>query len=123
MHYKLLGFSQHGSVRRFLFQRATGMETLSKPFEVHADILLARRFNVMLQDLPSLCSRLLMGAGEKPLSGPHRLSETEISAYAEELSIAAAEVALAAASRSDRCRAALAKRSLAPADRTNDVAL
>ena len=58
MHYKLLGFSQRDSARYFAFER-TQQGSASAAFTVVADLALARKFRIPLQDLPSLCSRLL----------------------------------------------------------------
>ena len=55
--FKLLGFSQDGNVRQFLFQRDdAGDRTVCT---VLADLALARKFKLAVQDLPLLCTRLL----------------------------------------------------------------
>jgi hypothetical protein len=59
MHYKLLGFSQRDGVRIFWFHRIGPLGTKPVPFHVLADTGAARQYKVPLQDLPSLCSRLL----------------------------------------------------------------
>jgi hypothetical protein len=88
MHYKLLGFSQSGSVRRFSFQRV-GINATPTPFTVLADIMLARKFKLALQELPSLCSRLLERGGEDQPAGTLSLTEADMSMCAHENEAAA----------------------------------
>lgn len=82
MHYKLLGFSQNDSVRRFVFQRVLGYGTSSGEYTVIADVALARTFGITLQELPSLCSRLLEERPESPPSGTILLTDADLSVHA-----------------------------------------
>lgn len=83
MHYKLLGFTHNGSARHFVFQRVAGLGTVSVTFTVVADLTLARQFKMALQDLPSICSRLLeTGADDQP-GGTRFLTEADMRLYAE----------------------------------------
>ena len=72
MHYKLLGFLQVGTVRTFWFHRIGPLGTAPISFRVLADTLVARQYQVALQDLPSLCSRMLNATPETVL-GLHGL--------------------------------------------------
>lgn len=58
MGFILLGFSQEDNVRHFAFQRIAADGTRTG-FTVHADLLLARQFNIKLQDLPLMCRQML----------------------------------------------------------------
>jgi hypothetical protein len=58
MSFILLGFSQEDNVRHFAFQRIAADGTRTG-FTVHADLLLARKFNIKLQDLPLMCRQML----------------------------------------------------------------
>lgn len=61
MDFVLMGFShRNGSTRRFLFER-TGPKTgpAREEFTVDADIIMARRYGISVQELPLLCRRLL----------------------------------------------------------------
>jgi hypothetical protein len=90
MYYKLLGFSQDGSVRRFSFHRiAIGEPPI--PFSVIADTAIARRLNIPLQELPSLCSRMVSSTTPDTLAGPLTLGEAEMAACAAELAAAKAQ--------------------------------
>ena len=55
--FKLLGFSQQGNIRQFLFQRDDSGDR--SVCTVNADLALARKFNLAVQDLPLFCTRLL----------------------------------------------------------------
>ena len=92
MLYKLLGFSQKGTVRRYAFQRV-GIDARPEVFAVDADMALARKYNVGLQELPGLCSRLLIATGEDGPSGPLSLTEAHLGVCAAANAAIAAEVA------------------------------
>ena len=82
MHFKLLGFSQSDSVRRFVFHRVLGNGTPSTEYIVVADVALARKFHIRLQELPSLCSRLLEAGPEGSPSATILLTDEELSIHA-----------------------------------------
>ena len=82
MHYKILGFSQSDSVRRYVFQRVLGNGTASAEYTVIADVALARKFRITLQELPSLCVRLLEARPEDSPSGTILLTDAEFSLHA-----------------------------------------
>jgi hypothetical protein len=110
MYYRLLGFSQSGSSRQFSFQQvAIGASPMA--FAVIADVLLAQKLNVRLQDLPSLCSRLLYAAGDHPQRRALTVTEADMLTWAAETAAAAAETAGKHARRSERAALASAARS------------
>jgi hypothetical protein len=56
----LVGFSDHDGTRRFLFERTgPGTGPVREKFTVDADMVMARRYRISVQDLPLLCRRLL----------------------------------------------------------------
>ena len=96
MHYKLLGFSEKDSVRTFSFHRIGPLGTTPVAFKVLADMRLAREHKVPLQELPSLCSRLLEGTSESGPAGVLTLGAAELSLCAAGLNAErAAQVAAA----------------------------
>jgi hypothetical protein len=106
MHYKLLGFTQDGSVRRFTFHRIRiGIPPVV--FVVLADTALARRYKVGLQELPSLCTSVLEAAGADAVAGTMSLSEDIFTDRAASNNAAAAQIAAARALRSRRASLAI----------------
>jgi hypothetical protein len=103
MHYKLLGFSQLGTVRTFWFHRIGAMGTVPVPFRVLADTSVARKYNVALQEMPSLCSRMLNATAADTPAGTRILAEQDISMYAAELDLARAEADAARKRRALQC--------------------
>ena len=91
MHYKLLGFSQNGHLRTFWFHRIGPLGTAPVGFRVLADTSVVRKHNVPLQELPSLCTRVLNATCESGSAGALTLLEPDISQYAAELDQARAE--------------------------------
>lgn len=90
MHYKLLGFSHTGTVRQFLFERvAIGVAPVR--FTVLADVMIARKFNLSLQQLPSMCARFLEAAAEDQPAATLLLTEADMSISAAENVPAAAD--------------------------------
>ena len=110
MHYKLLGFSQEGSVRRFTFQRVNA-EAPKARFLVSVDLLLARRYEVPMQELPQLCSRVLQAGPDDAGSTRLSVTESDLHAAASRNATAAAEIAAAQSARSQRASRAAALRS------------
>jgi hypothetical protein len=104
MQYKLLGFSENGAVRRFIFKKAG--DPTDPPYTVIADVALARKFNVPLQDLPSLCARLLEAGGEKPEIRTLFVTDADLTVCAAANSAVAKEIADKKAIRSNRSRMA-----------------
>lgn len=82
MYFKLLGFSNTGSVRHFLFEREVNGE--KTPFTVLADLAIARKFHLTIQDLPLLCSRLLQTDCEGKPGGSVGVTEAHMDAYSTE---------------------------------------
>lgn len=80
--FKLLGFSQQGDVRQFLFQRdQSGDRSVCT---VHADLALARKFSIAVQDLPLLCTRLLQTEAEAQPVKRLALSEAQFRVHSAE---------------------------------------
>jgi len=101
VHYKLLGFSQRGTLRVFSFERIqNSIPPVS--FSVSADLSIARRYHLTLQELPGLCSRLLESGAEDQASAALSLSEEEMQKHALGTAKAAADIAAARALRSRR---------------------
>lgn len=112
MHYKLLGFSQIGTLRTFWFHGIGPLGSAPVPCRVLADTRVARKYNLSLQELPSLCSRMLnAGTGERPPDA-QIMGECDISMYAAESAQARAE---AEAARKKRALQSSRMRQLAPA--------
>jgi len=109
MHYKLLRFSQNDSTRRFVFQRVLGNRTASEQYTVIADVALARTFHISLQELPSLCSRLLEAGPEDSGSGTILLTDADLRAQAAANLSAAQEAEAKRVLRSQRGAIAAAK--------------
>jgi hypothetical protein len=106
MEFKLLGFSEVGAVRRFVFKKAG--DPTDPPFTVIADLALVRKFNVPLQDLPSLCARLLEARVEHLPATTLFVTDADLSVVAEANSAAAKVIADKKAIRSNRGRMAVA---------------
>jgi hypothetical protein len=104
MQYKLLGFSENGAVRRFIFKKAG--DPTDPPYCVIADVALSRKFNVPLQDLPSLCARLLEASGENAGARTLIVTDADLTVCAAANSAAAKEIADRKATRSNRSRMA-----------------
>jgi hypothetical protein len=103
MHYKLLGFSQTGVLRTFLFHRTGPLGTAPVAFRVLADTAIVRRHNVPLQELPCLCSRVLNATSEHAPAGALIVGEPDIFQYAAELEHARAEIDAARKRRALQC--------------------
>ena len=58
MDFIFNGFQQDQNVRRFAFHGIASDRTHTE-FTVGADLMLARKYHIALQDLPLLCRRLL----------------------------------------------------------------
>ena len=118
MHYTLLGFTQHGSMRRFTFLRVIGA-TERVRFDVSADLALARKWNIAVQELPALCTTLLHAeAGERACDGLS-LSEADLRAASEKNQALEAERVALQTARSQR--AALASRAASAKRNTSSV--
>jgi hypothetical protein len=115
VHYKLLGFSQSDSVRHFVFQRVLGNGTASEEYTVTADVALARKFHITLQELPSICARLLEARPENSPSETILLTDADLSLHA---------AANLAAAQHDAAKRVSRRSAIAAAARTqNNVAL
>ena len=63
MHYILTGFRQDEGFRIFSFQRIEAGQT-STNFTIRADLALAHKYDIRLQELPLLCRALIEQAQE-----------------------------------------------------------
>jgi hypothetical protein len=116
--FKLLGFSQQGNVRQFLFQRdESGDRSVCT---VQADLALARKFNLAVQDLPLFCTRLLQTEADTHPVKSLFLSEAQMRIHsaenqalreldAEKSALRSRRSALAAEARSGAAEAAKAQ--------------
>jgi hypothetical protein len=103
MHYKLLGFSQTGVLRTFWFHCIGPLGTAPVAFRVLADTGIARKHNLPLQELPSLCSGVLNAtSGDRP-AGVLIVGEPDISQYAAKFHQARAEAEAARQRRALQC--------------------
>ena len=110
MHYKMLGFSQNDSVRRFAFQR-TGHGIAAAAFVVVADLAVARKFHITVQELPSICSRLLESISEDQPGATIVLTDAEFTVHAAANTAAAQVDQAKRALRSQRGAMAAAART------------
>ncbi|MBC7925458.1 MAG: hypothetical protein H7039_07355 [Bryobacteraceae bacterium] len=62
MTYQFTGFRQVNSTRHFAFT-CMDENRSSSSVTVEADVILARKYNILVQDLPLMCLRLLEGSG------------------------------------------------------------
>ena len=60
MEFVLRGFKQDASIRRYSFQGIAGDRTRTE-FTICADLVLARKYKIPLQELPLLCRNVLEG--------------------------------------------------------------
>lgn len=58
MQISLTGFSQDMGFRVFAFE-CVGEDKVRASFQVRADLLLARKYGIPMQELPLLCRRIL----------------------------------------------------------------
>ncbi len=63
MNYVFTGFRQANAVRQFAFDCVADDRSRTS-VTVRADLALARKHQILLQDLPLLCRRLLEAVGE-----------------------------------------------------------
>lgn len=74
MTFTLAGFAEGGGLRKFVF-RCTRADRSHSTVMVRADVSLARKHEIRLQELPLICVRLLESLGEGELVGPITLTE------------------------------------------------
>lgn len=63
MDFLLVGFKEGSGVRHFRFE-CVGPDRLRRMVVVHADVALARKHDIRMQELPLLCRRLLQSVEE-----------------------------------------------------------
>lgn len=74
MTFTLAGFRESGGLRLFRFQHAAFGESATS-IEVRADVALARKYDIRLQELPLICARLLESLESSALAGAVTLTE------------------------------------------------
>src|SRR5438093_272513 len=88
MSFTLSGFQEGNGFRRFLFERIGADRTKSSVI-VRADVNLARKHAIRLQELPLICRRLLDTLTPERLAGPITLTEEDMIAIETEARTAA----------------------------------
>ena len=63
MDFLLVGFKEGSDVRHFRFE-CVGPDRLRRTVVIHADMALARKHEIRMQELPLLCRRLLESIDE-----------------------------------------------------------
>src|ERR1041384_3598862 len=84
MYFVLNGFSEDTGARVFAFDGITS-ERGRVPFTVRADLTLARRFGIRLQDLPLLCRSVLERGHEDQEKRDFTYTEEDMRLQAEHL--------------------------------------
>lgn len=77
MVYIFTGFQQANAIRQFAFDCVADDKTCTK-ITVGADLALARKHFILMQDLPLLCRRLLETSEEIRQAGPMMFSEDQM---------------------------------------------
>ena len=77
MVYIFTGFRQANAIRQFAFDCIADDKTRTQ-ITVGADLALARKHFILLQDLPLLCRRLLESSGEIWRTGPMMFTEDQM---------------------------------------------
>jgi hypothetical protein len=73
----LTGFRQDIGVRTFAFD-SVGTDRSRTSFTVHADLSLARKYGITLQELPLLCRSILEAGGEDEQKRSYTFSEADM---------------------------------------------
>lgn len=68
MEFIFKGFSDAKAIRQFAFE-CVADDRSRTAVTVYADMTIARRYNILLQDMPLLCRRLLDEGRDKPCDG------------------------------------------------------
>ena len=80
MRFVLLGFDQSDSIRQFRFE-SVGADHRRTPVVVTADLMLAREYDIQIQNLPLLCWELLIRSEPGTLAaGVVTLTATDMAA-------------------------------------------
>lgn len=88
MTFTLSGFKEGNGFRQFVFQCAASDRTKTTVV-VAADVNLARKHEIRLQELPLICLRLLESLDQDRLAGPVTLTEDHMTAIQTEAHSAA----------------------------------
>jgi|HubBroStandDraft_6_1064221.scaffolds.fasta_scaffold3038880_1 hypothetical protein len=79
MTFTLTGFKEGNGLRRFVFQ-GTAADRSRTTVVVGADVSLARKHDIRLQELPLICLRLLESLDTEGLVSPITLTEDHMTA-------------------------------------------
>lgn len=77
MTFTLSGFTEGNGLRRFAFQ-CVGGDGGRRTIVVRADVSLARKHEIRLQELPLICLRLLQSSGDGTLAEAITLTEDQM---------------------------------------------
>ena len=92
MQFILTGFTQDLGCRVFAFE-GVAVDRMRTAFTVRADMALARRYNIAIQELPLLCLSLLERRDEATETQALIFSEEEMRAFADARTAAKDEAA------------------------------
>ncbi len=81
MQFILAGFKQDAGSRVFTFEHV-GTDKVRTEFMIRADLALAQKHGIRLQDLPLLCRGLLERGGEEEKNRPTVFTEEEMRVHA-----------------------------------------
>lgn len=82
MAFTVIGFSQNGNIRQFLFERSAGHNTHTR-YTVDANLVPLRTFGISVQELPLMCRRLLEALPEGDGTRALTLGEDDMRRHAE----------------------------------------
>lgn len=83
MKFTLAGFQEGNGFRRFAFE-CVGADRSRNTIIVRADVGLARKHDIRLQELPLICLRLLESLDEERVASPITLTEDHMIAIQTE---------------------------------------
>lgn len=83
MPYILTGFTHHTGLRVFAFQEGIGHGSAATAFSVSADLALARKHGIPVQDLPLLCRAVLEQRSESDDRRAFMYTESDMSLHAD----------------------------------------
>ncbi len=87
MEFSMTGFTQEHGIRRYIF-KAASVDQKFREFAVDADVTVARKYGIALQELPLLCRRLLESdaAGQiSRMEGDASMQDARVLTFSEEL--------------------------------------
>lgn len=82
VHYLLAGFTQNTGFRVFAFEGVTG-DWVRTTYSVTADLAMARKYGIQMQELPLLCRGVLDRRSENDERRAFTFSESDMTTYAD----------------------------------------